>query len=416
MLAVFALFISSCGEEIRYESQPDYGIFTDIDYLKAVNKVVQNKNYDTVNLRGVNAGGLFVTEHWMTGFEYGSTPLDDYRSLTKTLISRFGEVKTKKLWNSYRNSWWTEADFKNCADMGMNVIRLPFSYMNVDFDAVTSYENAGRNYNFAYLDDFVSRAAHYGIYTILDLHGAYGSQNGQDHSGEIKDSASEVDFYSNGQMQDLTVRLWKALSNHFKDNPAVAGYDILNEPGEKAGVTSKPHWDFYDKAYKAIRENGDGHIVIFESCWDGRNLPHPSEYGWENCIYSFHHYSGADISVNEHMTSWEKKIKDVEEQNFGVPLQMGEFTNYASTEKWERTLQLLNDHGWHWSSWTYKVWNSQPWGIYNVSASGVKVNVATDPYEVMTQKFSAVNTALARKYTFKDSGKTLEEIMKAYLT
>ena len=28
--------------------------------------------------------------------------------------------------------------------------------------------------------------------------------------------------------------MWKEISNRYKNNPAVAGYDTLNEPGEKA--------------------------------------------------------------------------------------------------------------------------------------------------------------------------------------
>jgi len=28
---------------------------------------------------------------------------------------------------------------------------------------------------------------------------------------------------------------------HYKDNPIVAAYDILNEPGEKAGFTIEKH-------------------------------------------------------------------------------------------------------------------------------------------------------------------------------
>ena len=192
------------------------------------------------------------------------------------------------------------------------------------------------------MDEFVSKAAEYGMYTVLDLHGAYGSQNGQDHSGQEFGSKEEVDFYSNERMQTLTVNLWSALSKHYKDNPAVAGYDILNEPGEKGGLTGEAHWNFYDKVYDVIRANGDEHIVIFESCWEWYNLPKPSQYGWENCIYSFHHYVGDNLTVDGHNENWNNKLSGIEEQNFNLPLQMGEFTAYNSYEKWEKTLELLN--------------------------------------------------------------------------
>ena len=34
-----------------------------------------------------------------------------------------------------------------------------------------------------------------GIYIILDLHGAFGAQNGQDHSGEVIEEVENVIFY-----------------------------------------------------------------------------------------------------------------------------------------------------------------------------------------------------------------------------
>lgn len=366
---------------------------------------------EEIMLRGVNAGGLFVTEHWMTGFAYGSSPSNDYRSLTQTFIQRFGEDKTKQLWQTYRENWWSEEDFRICADMGINVIRLPFTYMNVDFAAITDLEAAGESYDFSAIEEFVDTAAEYGIYTILDLHGAYGSQNGQDHSGQIIEDVNDVTFYSDEKLTALTVKLWEELSLYFKDNSAIAGYDILNEPGEKAGITSKRHWDFYDEVYKVIRGNGDDHIVIFESCWDGKNMPQPSEYGWENCVYSFHHYAGDKLSYAQYCKSWDNKIKEITLMEFGVPLQMGEFTNYLSHENWQYSLNLLNSSLWHWTTWTYKVWGSMAWGIINIS--GEKVNASADGYEEILQKFERLRTSEGEKFTFAD-GTTLESVISEY--
>ena len=398
-----------------------------LSFLKAEGALILNEKKEEVYLRGVNAGGLFVTEHWMTGFTYGTSPSNDNKSLTKTFINRFGEKKTKALWKEYRANWWTEQDFKNCADMGMNVIRLPFTYMNVDFAAITDYEKAGKSYDFSALDAFVKKAAKYGMYTILDLHGAYGSQSGQDHTGEILDY-TKVDFYSNEQLQTLTVNLWSALSKHYKNNPNVAGYDILNEPGERIsngndGVmsTETRHWNFFDKVYKAIRQTGDKHIVIFESCWNGENLPQPAVYGWENCMYSFHHYTKDTLSETEHDVDWNNKLANVTQQNFNVPLYMGEFTAYTSAEKWDYTLDLLNRSNWHWTSWTYKVWGNMPWGIVNVmGGSADKVDANRDDYETILNKFKTLRTdsTAAQKYTFNQWGqedsRTLESIFKEY--
>lgn len=376
-------------------------------------KLVDEQGNEVI-MRGINAGGLFVTEHWMTGFNK-SNPKNDYLSLSRTFISRFGEEDTKRLWQTYRQNWWSDADFENCAEMGINVIRLPFTYMNVDFAAITDLENAGQSYDFSALDEFVEAAAEHGIYTILDLHGAYGSQNGQDHSGQIFDTAEEVTFYENEQLISLTVKLWGALAEHFRTNSNVIGYDILNEPGEKAGLTEKRHWDCFDRIYDAIRATGDRHIVIFESCWDGANLPQPSEYGWETCIYSFHHYSGDNISYEQFCESWNSKIAEIESWDFGVPLYMGEFTAYGKEARWwDYALSLLNEHGWHWTSWTYKVWGSMAWGVVNVPNDGAyKVNPDDDEYEDILAKFEHLDTSGCVRYTFSD-GRTLFDIISTY--
>lgn len=387
---------------------------TVLSKLTATNGKVTNADGKEVLLRGTNVGGLFVTEHWMTGFVYGGSPSNDYRSLTQTFIKRFGEEKTKALWAEYRSDWWQEVDLKICADMGFNVLRLPFTYMNVDFAAVTDYENAGKQYDFSDLDNFVNTAAKYGMYTILDLHGAYGSQNGQDHSGQIIDNVSDVDFYSNEQMMSLTIKLWGALAAHFKGNTNVAGYDILNEPGEKAGVTSERHWNFYDRVYKAIREEGDEHIVIFESCWDAANLPRVEQYGWTNCMYSFHHYAGDKLSYTDYCNSWDYKLSSVASKNFGVPLFMGEFTNYKFYDNWRYTLNLLNKSDWHWTTWTYKVWGNSAWGVVNVRGSGDdKVRADTDSYEDIIKKFGYLRTEFCQKYTFSN-GITLENLLTEF--
>ncbi len=428
---VMAFCLAACGNlrsqgggDDENKEDPVVRALESDDLLSADGALVKNRKGEEVMLRGVNAGGLFVTENWMNGFASSGPTAEidirarDFWSISRVFIERFGLEETEKLWAAYQENWWSEVDFENCAAMGMNCIRLPFTYMTVDFDAVESYDNAG-DYDFTPLDNFVEKAASYGIYTILDLHGAYGSQNGQDHSGQTFDSAWEVDFYKNSRMIGLTADLWRALADHYKDNPAVAGYDLLNEPGEKAGLTSETHFEVFDVLYDAVREKDKSHMVIFEACWDGKDLPRPEEYGWENCMYSFHHYTSLAEGgqFTEHGQSWNQKIEGVTSQNFGVPIHMGEFNNYNDPEQWTYVLDLLNREGWHWNSWTYKInntWDNSAWGIYTIPAVN-KVNPHTDSYETIVKKFEGLKTTEDIHKVDLD-GRTLESIMKEYLT
>ncbi len=389
--------------------------------LRVQGEQVVDEEGNAVSLRGVNAGGLGVIEQWMTGFSRSSAEgspyvARDHYTTSKVWIDRFGYDDTLALWENYRSSWWTEADFANCAAMGMNVIRLPFTYMDIDFDAVVSYENAG-GFDFGFLDDFVAMAEKYGMYTVLDLHGAYGSQNGQDHSGQIIDRAGDVTFYADEEMLFLTAQLWGAVAEHFKDNPAVAGYDLLNEPVEKGnGETGKPHWDALDRFYDAVRGAGDGHIVIFESCWGAGGLPQPGDYGWENCMYSFHHYTNCsgEERFEEHCKSFSDRLTEVEAADFGVPLYMGEFTCYESEAQWTYTLDLLNRRGWHWTSWTYKIWGTSGWGIYNIlTQNETKIDAHRDGYTETRKSFRALLTeSNALPFTFS-SGNTLFSVIRS---
>lgn len=428
LAAAFALCFSACGRTPSEPPAEDPPPEHTLSFLSAKGSFLVDEEGKTVALRGVNAGGLGVIETWMTGFaaESGApndgSPAADVRvrdSLTasKVLAARFGLERAEDLWYNYRSAWWTEEDFKNCAEMGFNVVRLPFTFMNVDFDAVQGLNHAGFRYDFTFLDEFVERAEKYGLYTILDLHGAYGSQNGQDHSGETIDRAEDVDFYSNEEKLLLTERLWGKIAEHFRDNPAVAGYDLLNEPGEKAGLTSERHFAAMDRFYDAIRAAGDEHVVIFESCWAGADIPLPREYGWKNCMYSFHHYTNCagEGRAQEHNRSFLDRVNEVEGRHFGVPLFMGEFTCYDSEAQWNYTLDLLNSRGWSWTSWTYKVWGNMSWGVYNIGLGGErKVNVRNDSLEEIERKFESLSTAENGVLYSLDTGKTLFSVLQKY--
>ncbi len=408
--------------------QPTY---EDLPFLTVQGSDVVDPQGNLVFLRGANVGGLGVIEQWMNGFTHSWAPVDDdgviysdipeakdHYTTSQVFIERFGVEGAQDLWKEYQRNWFNEEDFKNCADMGMTTLRFPFTYMNVDFAAIEGWEYAGKSYDFTILDEFVDMAAKYGMYTILDLHGAYGSQNGKDHSGQ--DLPDGNDFYENEEMKALTTKLWKEVAKHFKDNPNVAAYDILNEPAETtlAGnqTTSKKHWDYFDELYDAIRSVDNKHIVIIESCWEGNNLPHPSTYNWTNCMYSFHHYTSTS-NYNDHTGSWNSKLDNIHSQNFGVPLYMGEFTCYETEESWDYTLDLMNANGWHWTSWTYKVnaTRTMAWGIYNIQVrSSDKVNAHIDEYDTIVEKFKKLNTkTYATPYTF-DSGATLPQVFKMY--
>lgn len=385
---------------------------TPTSFLKANGKVLRNNygNGDIVQLRGTNAGGYMLQEFWMTPTEYSSgtdkvtCEMDIYKILTK----RFGESTMRELVGVYQDNYWTEKDFDNCQALGMNSIRLPIWYMNlVDFNG--NYLANG----FDRIDWFIREAGERGIYVILDMHGAPGSQNGSDHSGidggNEKEKASEFFFGNNAyNNQQKYYDLWYKIAQRYKDNPTVAGYDLLNEPYCTYRYTStQPEstlhntlWNIYNNAYKVIRSVDKEHVIIMEATWDPWDLPNPSTYDWVNVMYEYHNYLYDDYDNvgGGQITSMKNKINNIINQGYNVPSYMGEFSFMNNTSAWQQGLKLLNDSGLSWTSWSYKVTGSNNnWGLYNQNVP--KANIATESVETIRTKWSNVgnsnpNTAL----------------------
>lgn len=351
------------------------------DFLKVNGTQIrkQKGTGDIVYLRGTNAGGWLVQEDWMN-----PTNASDQKTMMTTLANRFGASKRDELVSTYENNYWTTQDFDNCAEIGMSVIRLPFTYMNLCDDNGNLKSNA-----FDRLDWFVQNCSQRGMYVILDMHGAFGSQNGMDHSGEINDGKQ---LYYNQSNKDKTLNLWKKIAEHFKGNPAVAAYDILNEPGIKAAATYSLHWDFYNEIYNTIRSKDSNHIIIMESCWDADNLPRPSQYGWTNVAYEYHYYPwSAQNSSDAQKSYFSSKVSDIANHNYGVPTFVGEFTCFEQAEGWKAAMSTFNGQGWHWTTWSYKVTGNSSWGIYNHNPE--KVDIYNDSADTIKNKWSAVGTA-----------------------
>ena len=47
-------------------------------------------------------------------------------------------------------------------------------------------------------------------------------------------------FWQHKHFQDRAVWLWENLADRYKDNPWVAGYNLLNEPSDPSGPGHRP--------------------------------------------------------------------------------------------------------------------------------------------------------------------------------
>ena len=348
-----------------------------LDMLRTEGLRIVNESGETVLLRGVNAGGWLVQESWMC-LTNAPSQLEAYAVLDQ----RLGRETRERLFAVYEDNYWTEADFDNIQALGMNVIRLPFAWWTLLDD-----EGALRDNAFDRLDWFARNCAARGIYVILDLHAAPGSQNGKDHSGDI----SGAHLWDDALCQDRTQYLWEQVAAHYRGNPAIAAYDLLNEPGGRLNATGVPQWEFFDRLYRAVRAQDPHHIIMMESCWEPENLPPPDRYGWENVVYQYHYYKwNADNDYWAQKLFTDVKLHKIGQAAHAVPSFVGEFTLFQSMDAWKYALQAYSDAGMGWTIWTYKVTGSSTWGLYNVF--GGKADIYRDTAEEIEEKWRRQGT------------------------
>lgn len=421
MIATGAVSLTACGADTK-EASASYQKITEADFLKADGKEIKNQKGTgaVVYLRGTNAGGYLLQEFWMTPTA-NSYQVNDQQGIIDVLTERFGKEQAFELIDIYETSYWTEEDFKNCADMGMTCIRLPFWWRNLmdengqfygyDAGAEDPYKTA-----FERMDWFVSTAGEYGLYVILDCHGAPGSQNGSDHSGldggDNKMARSNFWFGKGAQdNKNIYYDMWSVIAKRYANNAIVAGYDTLNEPfctyrydlPTTDEALHEELWKVYDETYKIIRAEDPDHIVIMEAVWDAIDLPNPQIYGWENVMYEYHNYlyDDYDNAAGKQIQNMKNKINGIKVEGYNVPSYMGEFSYFNNLDAWDEGLALLNDSNLHWTTWTYKTVESYGnWGLYHhPSSMSTGINIETASYDEIKEDWQAVSSSEGKANT-----------------
>jgi glucan 1,3-beta-glucosidase len=194
--------------------------------------------------RGVNLGGWLVLEKWMTPSLFdGRAAIDEYG-----LCQELGPAKAPKLLDAHRASFITETDFAWIAEHGLNAVRLPVGWWV--FGNEPPYVGA-----IAYVDRAFEWARKYGLQVVLDLHGAPGSQNGNDHSGK----AGRRGWGSQETIKQ-TLDVLEKLATRYGGNSALAAMEILNEPSYRLGRRRLS--GFYEQAYARVRKRCDRRVAI----------------------------------------------------------------------------------------------------------------------------------------------------------
>jgi hypothetical protein len=132
-----------------------------------------------------------------------------------------------------------ESDFARVASLGMNVVRFYLNYRTLESDSEPAkYLDDG----FRWLDENVAWARNNGVYLVFNLHVPPGGWQSLGEGAEL---------WTNPMLQRRFVAWWCALAAHFRGEAAVAGYDLLNEPGVTTSIDDVLRIDRADRLRRA---------------------------------------------------------------------------------------------------------------------------------------------------------------------
>ncbi|SEN30908.1 glucan 1,3-beta-glucosidase [Duganella sp. CF517] len=335
-------------------------------------------------LRGVNLGNYLIQEFWMMG--QGGAGIDDQCKLEAVLDKRFGYAERERLYALFRDNWIKPRDWDMLPKLNLNLVRLPFIYSVVEDEKNPRHLRADA---WRYLDNAIDEAEKRGIYVVLDLHGAVGSQGWEHHSG----CAGKNKYWDTPEFQERTIWLWQQIAARYKDRGAVAGYSVLNEPW---GTTPENMAGVVETLYKAIRAVDTNHVIILPGhVKNGIDAyGKPSDKGMVNVAFEMHPYPGhfgwgkPGLAVHQGwlqcgggdtVCAWKKRLDGLDTAFF-----VGEFQPWAfmGADAGGQVTRVTYDtyvaNGWASTAWSYKLVSNKggqgkgTWGMVT-NAPGAKI-------------------------------------------
>lgn len=290
----------------------------------------------TLLIKGISLGNWLMPEGYMFKFEVAKSPRQIYGAFDRLL----GRERAQAFWRQFRDTYITRDDIAFIKSVGFNTVRIPLHY-RLFMDADGNITGEG----WFLLDRVLGWVREAGLFAIVDLHAAPGGQTGINHDDG---PGYPLMFYVPRDRQ-LTVKLWRAIARRYAGNPAILGYDILNEPIAPYHdvATLNPRLEpFYKEVTAAIREVDPGRVVIlaggqWSSSFDMFGTPFT-----DNLAYTYHSFwaSTKRDSIQRHLNF---------SARYDVPLFLGETGEL--TDEWNVGFRKLHEaHGIGWSFWTYK--------------------------------------------------------------
>lgn len=220
-----------------------------------------------------------------------------------------------------------------------------------------------------------------GIAVVIDLHTPPGGLEGH-----------QMALFSDAACQEKFISVWDRLAAHYRNAPAVWGYDLLNEPAEGRLGAGLLDWRaLAEKVARRVRAIDPDRAIIVEPGAHGgwSNLPFFPPLDVPGVVYSVHMYEpmafthqgvldGLPAGIaypgtigGEHWDreTLRRKLQPVRDyqRDYNIPIYIGEFSvprwaPGASGANWLRDcISLFEEYGWDWSYHSFREWHG--WNV-----------------------------------------------------
>lgn len=308
-------------------------------WVKADGKRLVNGRGEELILRGVGLGSWLLPEGYMWKMpQQGDRP----RRIEAMVSGLLGESGAEAFWRTYFERYTAEEDIRQLALEGFNSVRVPFNSRKLLEGPLN--EDGYNAFQVGLLDDVVGWCRKWGVYVILDMHGAPGGQTG----ANIDDCENDQpELFTSSEHRQASIDLWRYLAKRYRDEWIVAGYDLLNEPlPEFHGQYNDRVEPLYRDMIAAIREVDDRHLIVVEGVHWSTDFSVFTEKLDGNVLYQFHKYWN-----NPDTESIQKYLDFRDEWN--VPIFMGE-GGENDLDWYAGGFRLFEDHRIGWNFWTWK--------------------------------------------------------------
>lgn len=168
-----------------------------------------------MQIKGVNFGNWLVLEKWMSPELFDGIDAEDEVWMNRIMDQAEKEALLKR----HRDTYITEKDFKQVADWGLNLIRLPVPFFI--FGDRDPYVGC-----IEYVDKAFDWAEKYSVQILVDLHTVPGSQNGYDNGG----ITGVCKWCKNPEEVEFVLSVLERLAQRYGNRKGLYGIEVLNEP------------------------------------------------------------------------------------------------------------------------------------------------------------------------------------------